>query len=447
MSEPETPAARSTGLGVIFLTVFMDLVGFSIIFPLLPQMLEHYLAREGREGLLGGILSVLEAASGAAGAGDDGTFLVTVLFGGVLGSLYAVLQFFFAPLWGRISDRAGRRNILVLSTAGTAVGYLVWFFAGSFWLLVLSRTITGIMGGNISVANAAVADVTDEKSRAKGMGMLGAAFGLGFILGPSIGGGLSLVDLSGSLSAVPGINPFSAAALGAFVLAGINLLWIVLRFQETLSDEHRGAAHSQQRPYNPIKAMLKVDLEGVNRVNLVYFVYTLAFTGMEFTLTFLARDRFDYTSAKNALLFVYVGFIIAFVQGGVVRKVAPRFGEKKVTVFGLALILPGLILLGLAESELALYTGLGVLSFGSALATPSMTALVSLYTPGARQGEVLGIFRSLGSLARAIGPIIASFVYWRFGSAWPYLGAALLIALPTVLALSLPRPALSAPGG
>jgi MFS family permease len=426
MSEP----AKRAGLGVIFLTVFMDLVGFSIIFPLLPAMLEHYLALEGSESLIGGFVQFLERASTAAGATEgNSAFLTTVLFG--------VLQFFFSPLWGRISDKAGRRTILMITTLGTAVSYVVWIFAGSFTLLVLSRFIGGVMGGNISVANAAVADVTDAKNRAKGMGMLGAAFGLGFILGPSLGGGLSLVDLTGTLG-LPGINPFSAPALGAFVLALINFVWIVSRFKETLDDEHRGQARADQRPYNPFTAMTRIKLPGVNRVNLVFFIYTLAFTGMEFTLTFLARDRFNYSAAKNALLFVFVGFIIAFVQGGVVRRVAPRYGERKVSLVGLIMIVPGLAIVGQSSSEALMYVGLGLLSFGSALTTPSLTALVSLYTPGGRQGEVLGVFRSLGSLARAIGPIIASFVYWRFGSGWPYTGAAVLILVPIALSFALP---------
>jgi MFS family permease len=172
----------------------------------------------------------------------------------------------------------------------------------------------------------------------------------------------------------------------------------------------------------------------------VYFIYTLAFTGMEFTLTFLAKDRFQYTPGQNALIFVFVGFIIALVQGGVVRRMAPRLGEKRIALFGLSLILPGLVAVGLATTEALLFLGLGVMSVGSALANPAMTGLVSLYTPATRQGEVLGVFRSLGSLARATGPILAAFIYWRFGSSWPYLAAALLIVPPLVLASTLPHP-------
>lgn len=436
---PPTGAAaqKGTGLGVIFLTVFIDLMGFSLIFPLFPAILEHYIAVDGKTGLLGRLLDLLRDATSAS-TGDPELY-VAVLFGGVLGSLYALLSFFFAPFWGRMSDRIGRRRVLLFTVTGTALSYVVWFFSGSFWILVVSRLVGGVMSGNISVANAAIADVTTPATRAKGMGALGAAFGLGFILGPAIGGGLAQFDLSTVLP-IPGVNPFSMAALGALILSTVNLVWVVRRFKETLSPENVGKASSAARPINPIKAMIHVDVPHVNPTNLVYFIYTLAFTGMEFTLTFLARDRFQYTPGKNALLFVFVGFIIAFVQGGLVRRLAPRFGEKKLTLAGFALVVPGLIMTGLATTELMLYAGLGTLSVGSALATPSLTSLVSLYSPSHRQGEILGVFRSLGSLARAIGPLVAATIYWRFGSAWPYFGAALVMLVPFVMMFPLPPP-------
>src|SRR5207249_1133339 len=174
---------RKSPIGVIFLTIFVDMVGFSIIFPLFPEMLKFYLGREGREGALGALLKTLESAFGQSSEQQ-----VAVLFGGVLGSLYAVLQFIFAPLCGCLSDRVGRRPVLLLTIGGISISYLLWFFSGSFTLLVAARFLGGLMGGNISVATAAVADSTTAENRAKGMGIIGAAFGLGFILGPTIGG-------------------------------------------------------------------------------------------------------------------------------------------------------------------------------------------------------------------------------------------------------------------
>jgi MFS family permease len=437
--EPSSPNEGSSKkpnqkLGVIFLTVFLDLVGFSIIFPLFPKMLEWYFALEGGDGLLGDLLNILRAGSGAVG--DKQNIYTAVLFGGVLGSLYASLQFIFAPIWGKLSDRNGRRRILIITVAGTCLSYILWFFSGTFFLLVCARILGGLMSGNISVASAAVADVTTRENRAKGMGMLGAAFGLGFIIGPAMGGLLAQFDLTqGALAGIPGINPFSMPALVAALLSIVNLVWIYFRFEETVTKENQEKA--QGRPSNPLVLLKPVDIDGVNRANLVFFIYTLAFTGMEFTLTFLASDRFNYSPIDNAYLFIFVGFIIVLVQGGIVRRLAPKYGEIKICIAGLLLLFPGLVLVGQCQTEFVLYSGLGLLSVGSALVNPSMSALVSLYTPTERQGEVLGIFRSLGSLARATGPIIACTAYWKLGAQWPYFGAALLLVIPFLLAFSM----------
>ena len=204
-------------LGVILLTVFLDLVGFSIIFPLFPDMLEYYLGKEAPGGWLHGLIARLELLSGMSG--EQARFAATVLFGGLLGSLYSLLQFIAAPIWGAMSDQRGRRNILLITVAGTAVSYLLWIVADSFWLLVASRFLGGMMAGNLSVATAAVADVTDAANRSKGMGMIGAAFGVGFIIGPAMGALLSLWDASTALPWLPGVNPFSGPAIVAFVLA------------------------------------------------------------------------------------------------------------------------------------------------------------------------------------------------------------------------------------
>jgi MFS family permease len=431
---PLSDEKEKSPLGVILLTVFMDLVGFSMIFPLFPAMLVYYLDMEGRGGALGALLDTLESLTPAGG--QEGSYYTVVLFGGVLGSLYSALQFIAAPIWGAISDRVGRRKVLVITVAGITLSYALWFVAGSFMLLVASRFLGGAMAGNLSVATAAVADVTDEKNRSKGMGMLGAAFGIGFILGPTLGGVLSLIHLENTLSFVPGVNPFSGAAAGAMLLSAINLVWIIRRFPETKRPAKGG---EPARTFNLIKLFAPTPYPCVNRTNALYFVFIAAFAGMEFTLTFLARDRFQYTSLQNGLLFVYVGFIVAFIQGGVVRRVAPRFGEIKVTLFGLVLIVPGLVLVGLAQSQAMLYAGLGLLSAGSAFATPTLTALVSIYAPDDRQGEILGTFRSLGSLGRAVAPLLAAFAYWRYGSEWPYFGAAALLIIPILIAFTLPH--------
>jgi len=424
---------KKSPIGVLFLTVFVDLVGFSIIFPLFPDMLEHY---AGADSFFGGLIANLAELSGEQGEKRD--FYTTVLFGGILGSLYSILQFLFAPMWGRLSDRIGRRPVLLMTIGGLCVSYLVWIFSDSFLLLIISRVLGGAMGGNISVATAAMADSTDEKNRAKGMGMIGMAFGLGFILGPAIGALLSSPSLNIQSWGLPGLNPFSTAAAGAFLLSLWNLSWVMRSFKESLPEEERGKAHRAGRPISPLKLFRGFDIPGVSRTNMVYFLFLVAFAGMEFTLTFLAKDRLNYTSHDMMWIFIFVGLIIALVQGGVVRRMAPKLGEKKVTLCGLILLVPGLLITGTAQTGGMFYLGLAFLAVGSALATPCLTALASLYTPSDRQGEVLGTFRSLGALSRAVGPIIACAAYWRLGSEYPYYGAAALVLLPLLLALGLP---------
>jgi MFS family permease len=160
---------------------------------------------------------------------------------------------------------------------------------------------------------------------------------------------------------------------------------------------------------------------------------------MEFTLTFLAKDRFGYTAAKNGLIFLFLGFIIAIVQGGMVRRLAPKYGEQRLVFIGISLVLPGLVIIGICSTEWVMYLGLLLLAVGSSLVTPCLTSLVSLYTPEDRQGETLGIFRSLGSLARAMAPLVGAAIYWRMGSAWPYFGAALVLLLPIFVTRALPK--------
>ena len=423
-------ARKKSPIGVLFLTVFVDLVGFSIIFPLFPDMLEHY---AGADSFFGDLVARLAGLSGEQGAKQD--FYTTVLFGGILGSLYSLLQFLFAPMWGSLSDRIGRRPVLLWTIGGLCMSYLVWMFSGSFLLLIISRVLSGVMGGNISVATAAMADLTDEQNRSKGMGLIGMAFGLGFILGPAIGAWLSGYDLTDSL---PGFNPFSAAAVGAFVLSLWNFFWVMRSFQESLPEEKRGKAHRAGRPISLIQLFRGFDIPGVTRTNLIYFIFLVGFAGMEFTLTFLAKDRFDYKSRDMMWIFIYVGLIIALVQGGLVRRLAPRLGEKKVSFMGLFLLVPGLIVTGGAQAVGMFYLGLGFLAVGSALATPCLTALASLYTPADRQGEVLGTFRSLGALSRAVAPILACAAYWKMGSVYPYYGAVVIMLLPLLLVLGLP---------
>lgn len=433
-SEPLTPESKKT-LSLVFLTLFLDLVGFSIIFPLFPALAAHYLEVDGDNVFLRAIFDGAHALMASGGASSE--FSSIVLFGGALGALYSLLQFVAAPLWGGLSDRFGRRPILLISVAGLALSYLLWFFSGSFTLLLVARIVGGLMGGNISAATAVVTDITTEKNRSRGMAFIGIAFALGFIIGPALGGLSSLIDLTTLMPALSawGVNPFSMPALIAFVLSAFNLYYLNRYFKETRKPSQKPEL---ERTSNPLKLFRPLPFRGVNQTNLANFLFITAFSGMEFTLTFLAAERLGFSPLQNGLMFIFIGVWIALIQGGVVRRKAAEVGEQKMASLGLLLIIPGLISIALAQSIGLLYLGLFFLSVGSAMVIPCLTSLVSFYSPSENQGQSLGIFRSMGALGRVFGPILASMIYWRYGSSLPYwLGAAALI-LPFLLVVFLP---------
>jgi len=327
-----------------------------------------------------------------------------------------------------------------------ALSYLLWFFSGRFVVLVLARLLGGVMSGNISVASAAVADVTPVERRAGAMGIVGAAIGVGFIFGPAIGGMASFIDLSAMWPAAHafGINPFSAAAAGAFVLSIINLLWVRRAFEETLPSSDVRERVPRAKRGGRLAWLNDRSIPGLRSACWLNFFFLTAFSGMEFTLTFLALDRFDYTPRMMVWIFLYVGGLVAVIQGAAVRRLAPRLGEKRLVVVGLLMAVPGLLFIGRSATQSLFYTGLALMAVGAALTMPSVRSLGSRYATAARQGEALGQIASAGALARATGPILAGLAYWRLGSQLVYTIGAVSIAIPLFLAFSLrplPSPA------
>lgn len=455
-TDPTDPAAATAKrtLGIVFLTLFLDLVGFSIIFPLFPAMLDYYLPNGAGDGsLLGQLIAPLFEWAERSGA-ENPKFMTSVLFGGILGSLYSILQFVCAPLWGAYSDRVGRRKVLLITIAGLALSYAAWFFAASFWVLVLARVLGGIMGGNLSVATAAVADVTSKEKRSSGMAIVGIAFGLGFIIGPAIGGLSSIINLAELAPGLTqfGVNPFSAPAAISFVLAIVNLIWVSRAFKETLPSMNGGtrAVASASSPTDnsaakkfklPVFHLFQSACPATRRTNLIYLIFMLAFSGMEFTLTFLAVERFAFTPVKNGMMFVFVGFVMVLVQGGIVRRMSGKGREKTLAIVGLVMGVLAFIFLAKSAALGLFFGALALMAFSVGLVSPTLSALVSLYTEEHEQGQALGVFRSAGSLARAIGPLVAAFVYFSYGSASTYFFGAAIIVLPVLLSLSLPKPA------
>jgi len=425
--------ARRT-MGVVFFTIIMDIVGFSIIFPLYPSMLTYYLGKEGDSGLLGTLLQFLERFDSVAGGG------VVVLFGGVLGSLYAILQFLGAPILGAISDRIGRKPILLFSLTGLAVSYVLWIVAGQFWVLLVARFVGGLMSSNISTATAVVADITTPDKRARGMALVGMALGLGFMLGPAMGGLAAGWNWAAQWPELErfGINPFSFPAALAAVLAIINVTFVAFAFKETRDPSVARAG--VKRTSNPIALFRTADYPGVAQTNWTYFIFLSAFSGMEFSITFLAAERYGYGPRGIAMMLLFAGVILALMQGGYVRRMSDKIGPRRMAFHGLAFTIPGLIVVGSASQPWMAFAGLGIMAVGSAQVIPCLTALASTYTPPDDQGRILGVFRSLGSLARALGPLLACVIYWRLGGATAYYVVAGLMVVPLLMARGLPEP-------
>lgn len=436
---PVSEQDAKRALRIVFLTVFLDMAGFSIIFPLYPSMLTYYLDVQGSVGLLGGIVHTLEAFSDYIGASAENGLVV--LFGGFLGSMYALLQFVCAPVMGSLSDRHGRRPILLFSIGGLALSYLLWVFAGDFGVLILARFIGGLMSGNISTASAVIADVTPDERRSRGMAVLGLAVGLGFMLGPALGGIMSVFDLTHYWPGLAhyGVNPYSMAALTAFLLTGANWVSVLTSLRETRCEGPVDATLAR-RPVNPLALFHTEAYPGVSLTNLIYFVFLLAFSGMEFSLTFLATDRFGYGPKQITIMFLFIGVVLALMQGSYVRTRSGVIGPRRMGFHGLLLGIPALAVVGYAPNVWIFFAGLFIMAVGSAQVRPCLSALVSLYTPEQEQGRILGIFRSLESLARAIGPLVACVLYWRLGASLAYYVAAAVMTIPVILARSLPEP-------
>lgn len=435
MNSPKPPE-RKLSLGVIFLTLYIDLVGFSIIFPLLPDLLHHYLSTEGQSGLLGYLYSA--SVSTAHLVGNKEVY-VEVLFGGVVASLFSLLQFLLSPFWGSLSDHRGRRPVLLWTVGGTAFGYLVWVFSGSFWLFVLSRVIGGIFGGNISVATAAVADVTTREERSKAMGLVGAAFGLGLVTGPMIGALAMRFDPLAGCTAF-GMNPFSFPALLSLILSVVNLLWIARRFKEPLDEAHRQKT-AAERTRNPLRAIYDLSNPVIRKINLIAFVHSVAFVSLEVTLTYLAADRFNYNAKQNGVLLAYLGVCSILTQGVLVRRMLKKSNENSILRTGLFTELLGLLAIGFASSTGMLYLGIALAAIGAGFVNPATSGLISLHASNSEQGKAIGVFRSLGALSRAITPIVAGLIYWGLSGTSLYAAGAAVSLFALILAARLPKPA------
>ena len=354
----------TTPLAIIFVTVFIDLIGFGMVIPILPFY------------------------------ANQSPFNATPFEIGVLFSIYSWMQFFFSPVLGRLSDKYGRRPILFISLLGSAIGYLVIGFAGTLPLVFLGRIISGITGANISTAQAYIADVTTKENRAKGMGLFGAAFGLGFILGPAIAGVLSKYGVH---------VPFFFAA----ILSLTSALAVYFFLPESPNRESQTDDTSR-------KGKLQFVLESLKQhefafVNLIYFLLVTSFSIMTYAFVLFTAYRFGYNAEQNGYLFAFIGLISVICQGLLFGILVKKFGEKILTAFGCLLMAISFFLIPYIGREFGglalLLFACVLLTFGNALASPALTSLVSKISKEEEQGSSLGIMQSFASLARAIGPV------------------------------------------
>lgn len=384
-------------LTFVFLTVFLDLLGAGILIPIIP-----YLVRQFR----------------------SDAFTV-----GMLSVTFSAAQFLAAPALGILSDRFGRRPVLIISIIGSAAGYFLFGWAGSLWVMYLSRVIDGISGGNISTAMACIADISKPQDRAKNFGLIGMAFGLGFIFGPALGGVLSKISIS-------------APAYGAGVLSLITATFGYFMLPETLPVEQRNPSAISFKGLNPLRpvanALKRTELR---TLLLALFSLNFAFAGLQTNFAIFTLERFAFGPDDNAWIFAYIGLLAALMQGVVVRRLLPITGEQRLAVQGFIFFAIGFLFIAASSAVWWLYAGVTLVAIGSSFTNPTLNAMVSQRSGAQEQGAILGTTQSVLSLTRVGGPAFAGVVFDRFGSGSPYWIGVLIIAGALVVAWPELKPA------
>jgi multidrug resistance protein len=379
-------------LTLIFLTLFLDLLGVGILIPITPYLVRH--------------------------------FRSDALTIGLLVLVFSAAQFIMTPVLGALSDRYGRRPILLASLFGTAIGHFMFGLAPSLGFMFAARILDGITGGNISAAQAYIADITPPEDRAKSFGLIGAAFGLGFMMGPAIGGLLSTISLQAP----------------AFAAGGLALVTTVLSYfflPESLPPERRVRTPMSWTVLNPFRA-IGTALARVNMrlLLLASFALNFAYSGLQSHFAIYTLTRFGLNERENSWLLTYLGVMITIIQGGLIRKLMPLFGEGRLLHGGLIFGGLGFLALIFAPTSGYVYGALTLLSMGSGLAAPALQGLVSQRASGSEQGVVMGVMQSLGSLSRILGPLWAGLTFDAFAPSAPYWTGCFMMVVSLALVLS-----------
>jgi len=380
-------------MAILFLIVFIDLVGFGIVIPLLPFYGEHFHADP---------------------------FTVSLIM-----ATYSFGQFIAAPIWGKMSDTIGRRPVLILSLLGSVLSYVWLGFATTLWMLFAARMVGGLMAGNISTAFAYIADITTVENRAKGMGLIGAAFGLGFIAGPAIGGILAGSD--------PQTADFQTPAFAAAALSLIAFVLTIVLLKESLPKDVRERAQNTPRPSRWTQMRIAVGRPGIGLLITISFLATFVFAGMETTFAMWSRRQLGWGPEQNGYLFAFIGVIAAILQGGAVGRLTKKFGEGNLIVQGAVALAVGMVMIPFCTSIPPLLVAMMIVAYGFSVINPALNSLISLRTDQSEQGMMMGVARSATTMARVVGPAWAGILFAQLGKEWPYYAGMLLMLLVAYL--------------
>lgn len=391
------PHVTKRALGLIFFIMLMDIMGMSLIFPVAPYIVQHY----SHDALMVTLLTVI----------------------------YAGAQFFAAPALGKISDRVGRRPVLLVCVLGSAIGYFIFGLGGALWVLFLSRLIDGITGGNISTASAYIIDVSKPEDRAKNFTLLGMAYGLGFILGPALGGALGQWNLNAP-----------AYAAGAVSLISTALIYFWL--PESLPEERRADSRLGLNDFNPFASVAHMARKpGLGLILLIVALFNFSFDGVNSVAGVFIKDRFAASPLTLGLLFVTVGIATAFVQGALTERLMPRYGEKRMALVGLLASVIGWPLIVLAPPLWMLFPIAFLQSGLTGFIWATTGAMAASHVAEHEQGQLAGVNVALAGLMSMLGPLWAGAVYDHLSPSAPHWMGAALLALACLIVARVKAPA------
>ncbi|CAP34389.1 Protein CBG15936 [Caenorhabditis briggsae] len=435
------PVDRKAVMKLLIPALICNMLAFTSILPLFPTILNYYSKEGHRDWLYDISVKGLQSFQEAIGVPHSERY-DKVFFGGFLGSLFSALQFISSPTLGSLSDIYGRRAIISLCCIVTFISYVNWLKADTFAYFVLARILGGLSKGNINVATAIVSDVYTPEDHPKGMALIGISYSLGFLIGPMIGAYFSTIASSTD-------SPFAAPAIFSIVLTVIEFAFLFflpetldLKEQKSLDDIKKTRKElitpKDLFQFTAVNAPQDKKKE-MQKIGWIYFLFLFLYSGLEFTLPFLTHLRFDFDNMQQGKLYLFTGLLMLPIQGKYVRK-TPIEKQKAVAEFGIACIIPAYLLVAVAQTPLVLYAGLFFYAIASATVVTSLTSLVHVIYPQNEKGVLAGIFRSLGCLARALGPVISSTFFWLLGATSCYIMGALLLIFPLILLKRLENP-------